>query len=347
MHSMPPLVTISSAGCGAAPLQLLLAVDQVLAHARDALARGVLQRDPGLVAQQPRDDLVEVRGRERRRVGEAAGHRERAGRRRRRGSSPARRRRGSRPLGELKHRTPARSRSPRSRRADVLGPVRELVQRALPGARVPEDRALGAADRLGRSRAPPRSAPARRSRARRRRRTRCRRARRRGRRSARARSAARATRSLPERGTVPRAKAGSPSARSPATSRHQPSVTMPASPRRFASVANSSPNTASVPPSVAITSTSPGAASASAREHRQVVVVRLHREGGAGHAHVGHHRADRGIDDGQCLVGVAERRHLDGEQAIDHARDRASSSSLRADGAHAVHETMRRDGDPP
>ena len=69
---------------------------------------------------------------------------------------------------------------------------------------------------------------------------------------------------VPERGSVPRAKAGSPSARRPATSRQKPSVTMPASPRRFASVANSSPNTASAPPSVAITSTSPGAAAASA-----------------------------------------------------------------------------------
>ena len=39
---------------------------------------------------------------------------------------------------------------------------------------------------------------------------------------------------------------------------------MPASPRRFASVANSSPNTASLPPSVATTSTSPGRAAASA-----------------------------------------------------------------------------------
>ena len=54
---------------------------------------------------------------------------------------------------------------------------------------------------------------------------------------------------VPERGVVPRANTGSPMARRPRRSRQKPSVTMPARPRRFASVANSSPNTARVPPS--------------------------------------------------------------------------------------------------
>jgi hypothetical protein len=69
---------------------------------------------------------------------------------------------------------------------------------------------------------------------------------------------------VPERGEVPRAKTGSPIARSPRRSRQKPSQTIPARPRRRASVAKSSPKTARVPPYVATTSTSPGAASASA-----------------------------------------------------------------------------------
>ena len=81
MHSMPPLVTISSSGAGPAALGLLLAVGQVLADARDPLDRRVLQRHAGLVAQQPLDDVVEHGGRERLRVGEAAHRRQHAGRR--------------------------------------------------------------------------------------------------------------------------------------------------------------------------------------------------------------------------------------------------------------------------
>src|SRR5688572_5050370 len=69
---------------------------------------------------------------------------------------------------------------------------------------------------------------------------------------------------VPDRGVVPRAYTGSPIWRRPRRSRQNPSATMPARPRRRASVANSSPNTARVPPFVAMTSTSPGSASASA-----------------------------------------------------------------------------------
>jgi hypothetical protein len=52
-------------------------------------------------------------------------------------------------------------------------------------------------------------------------------------------------------------------------------------------------------------------------EQRQVVVAGHDRERRAGEAHVRDHRPDRGIDHGQALVGVAERRHLDLQQAGD------------------------------
>ena len=62
------------------PLELLLAVEQVLAHAREALARRVLERDGRVVADHAGGDLVEHAGRERGRVREPAGHRQHAGR---------------------------------------------------------------------------------------------------------------------------------------------------------------------------------------------------------------------------------------------------------------------------
>jgi hypothetical protein len=63
---------------GAHALQRLLALGQVLAHARDPLHRRVLQRQPGLVAQHPRGDVAEHVGGERRRVREAARQRQHA-----------------------------------------------------------------------------------------------------------------------------------------------------------------------------------------------------------------------------------------------------------------------------
>ena len=81
MHSIPPLVTPSSAHSGRSALRRLDAVDQVLADARDALAGRVLERDPGLVAHEPLGDLDQQLGRERRRVREPARHPERARRR--------------------------------------------------------------------------------------------------------------------------------------------------------------------------------------------------------------------------------------------------------------------------
>ena len=122
---------------------------------------------------------------------------------------------------------------------------------------------------------------------------------------------------VPERGVVPRANAGRPICRSPRRSRQYPSATIPASPRRFASVANSSPNTARSPPFVAITSTSPGLASASAVITGRWSSVGDDRERRPGHPDVGDHRMERGIDDGQRLVGVRERRDVDREQPVD------------------------------
>ena len=148
-------------------------------------------------------------------------------------------------------------------RGDVLRVVGAVVQRRRRG---PSRRASRAPWRRSARRAParPRSARAGRSPRRRRRRRRCRRARRRRRRQRTGvRSGARET-VEPDAGIVPRANTGRPSARRPWTSRQRPSITTPASPRRRASVANSSPSTASRPPLVAITSTSPGSASASA-----------------------------------------------------------------------------------
>src|SRR5690349_606481 len=69
---------------------------------------------------------------------------------------------------------------------------------------------------------------------------------------------------VPDAGTVPHANTGSPRRRRPATSRHRPSITMPATPRRLASVANSSPATARRPPWLTTTSTSPGRAASRA-----------------------------------------------------------------------------------
>ena len=126
-----------------------------------------------------------------------------------------------------------------------------------------EDRPLAAADQLGglqRGRDPlgPRRSPGRR-----RRRTRCRRAPRRRRRR---RSSRRTRRARPSCPSAASCRARTPAARA-AQAAHVAAVAVgddAASPRRCASVANSSPNTARAPPFVAITSTSPGAASASA-----------------------------------------------------------------------------------
>ena len=80
MHSIPPLVTISSACSGRRPCSCSWRSIRYSRTLGDPLARRVLQRDGGVVAHEPRRDLVELVGRERRRVGEAAGHREHAGR---------------------------------------------------------------------------------------------------------------------------------------------------------------------------------------------------------------------------------------------------------------------------
>jgi hypothetical protein len=59
-----------------------------------------------------------------------------------------------------------------------------------------------------------------------------------------------------------------------------------------------------------------------------VVVLGEDRERRAGHADVGDHRADVRVEHGQRLVGVAQRRDLDRQQAphqvasvVSHARD--------------------------
>ena len=176
---------------------------------------------PGVVAQQPRDDLVELVGRERRRVGEAAGHREHA--RRRAGEdrgqlvAAAPRACGEPALARSQTSTRKPARSPRRGRARRRARRSSSARAASAAARVRrEDRALGAPDRLGgleRGRDP----RGRRdheavvvaehdvARARRRRRRR---------RPAR-RSGARDDGRARARGSVPRAKTGSPSARSP------------------------------------------------------------------------------------------------------------------------------------
>ena len=189
-----------------------------------------------------------------------------------------------------------RGRAPRRARRGSSG-------RAAP-RRAPAPR--GSRARCARSaRRPParrRSAAARRSAGRRRRRTRCRP----GNLDAAARivapNAARDT-VVPDRGVVPRANTGSPMRRRPRRSRQNPSATIPASPRRRASPANSSPKTARDPRwrrSRARRRARPGERG----HHRQMVVFGHDRERRTGHAHLGDHRPDRVIDHRQRLVGV-------------------------------------------
>ena len=167
------------AGVGPPPLRRLDAVEQVLAHAGQAGDRRVLHRHRRVVAQQPRGDRVELVRRERRRVGEAAGHRQHAGRAagedRRELLAAAQPGPPGEGVREVSHRPgrPSRLCLAAVERRDVLVVVGQAVQRL--AARLGgEDRALGAADRLGGRRAPPRSAPPSRSAARRRRRRRSR-----------------------------------------------------------------------------------------------------------------------------------------------------------------------------
>ena len=144
---------------GPPALEVLLAVEQVLAHARDALARRVLERDGRLVAQQPRDDLVEVAGRERLGIREAAGHRERA--RRRPGED--RRQLGGTPVlcaaRELKRRSqgcsPPRGRAPRCASPSWSARAASAGRRVYGGGSRPRR-----ARSPPRARARPRSAPA-------------------------------------------------------------------------------------------------------------------------------------------------------------------------------------------
>ena len=220
------------------------------------------------------------------RVGEAARQRQHA---RRRGSRRAPRRRAARAVREQVAPSQRASTSIEGKRALAAGverararPVGQLVQRARLARRL-EDRALGGGRSPRRSPAPPRSARAARSRSRRRRRTRCRRGatsmppKRTG-----ARSAARET-VEPEPGIVPRANAAGRAAQ-PVTSRQKPSVTTPpargAAPRsrtarrarRAAAVGGDHEHLA-------------GLGLGERAEHRQVVVVGLDGEGGAGEAH--------------------------------------------------------------
>src|SRR5215213_1207976 len=259
---------------GPPPLRPLLALEQVLAHAGDALARRVLERHAGVVAQELRHDLVEQLGRERRRVGEAARDREHPGRAagqdRRElrvaavARAPGERARPRARAGRRGHQTSNLSAlcSPRSSAATCSRqfvrswsaassrPTRSRIDRSL--RPIASAVSSAASKRSAGAIATPSSSPKTMSP---------------GATSTPPQltgsfSAGRAT-VEPERGIVPRAKTGSPSRRRPATSRQRPSITTPASPRRRASVANSSPSTATLPSPVTITSTSPAAASAS------------------------------------------------------------------------------------
>ena len=162
-------------------LQVLLALEQVLADARDALARRVLERDARVVAEQPRHDLVEHLGRERGRAREPAAHRQHAGRgagedRGQLGGALVERALRERPRPVARLSTVDIDLEPQAallsavQRRDVLGPVREVVQRARPRAASPR----ASHPRRGRCARPPRARPrsARRARSRRRRRRR-------------------------------------------------------------------------------------------------------------------------------------------------------------------------------
>ena len=180
MHSMPPLVTISSAALGPPALQLLLALDQVLAHARDPLARRVLQRDGRRPRARSRAAISSSSS-----VGNVAGFGNPPVIESTPGGLPARivgqlvAAAQARPAGER-----ARRSQPSTRKASALASPRSSAATcsawfvrscsASPRACAARIARSLRADRLRRSPAPPRSAAAGRSARRRRRRTRCR-----------------------------------------------------------------------------------------------------------------------------------------------------------------------------
>ena len=344
-------------------LQLLLAFDQVLAHARRS----------------PRTACTAAR---RRRPRARAARRSR--RPRRSGTSPGwgsrrswRARRAGCRRGSSVSSSPPRRRVRRAKacaksvidakgqraglaaveRGDMLVVVRQAVQRLAARLRG-EDRALAAPDQLGGLQRRRRSAPPRRSAGRRRRRTRCRP----GTTSTPpqtivAPGAARDT-VVPERGVVPRANTGSPMRAQAAHVAAEPVGDDPGqpAPARLAGeqlaedgarAAVGGDRRARRPAAAAASALITGRWSSSASD----------RERRPGHPHVGDHRADRRIDHRQRLVGVRERGHVDSQQPLDqvHAAEparRAATAQFRpapltiASTASTTSETRRQTPTP-
>ena len=317
MHSIPPLVTISSSTAGRRPCSCSWRSRRYSRTLGMPRARRVLQRD----ARRRRAAAAR-----RSRRARPSGTSPRSGSRRssrarpagcRRGSRSARRRRAGASGARTRPKSGIDPERQRARlaaveRRDVLGVVRQVVQRLAARLRG-EDRALAARDRLGgleRGRDPLRRRDQRR---RRRRRTRRRRVTPRRRRSATV---------APERGPRDRRarRAGSCRARTPAARRRRrprevaaaavdddPGEPAPprlgreqlAERRRAARRSRRSPARRRAPPRPARSCT--GRWSSSATTVNAGPAIRTS----------GHHRPHRGIDDRQRLVGVAQRGDVD------------------------------------
>ena len=163
---MPPLVTISSAGRGAAALQLAPGGRTGTRARSRSPAPGVYCSATAASSRTSRAAISSTSsGRERRRVREPAGHRQHAGRAAGEDRGRARRRRagacGGRRRREVRHRPGSASAlvSPAVERRDVLVVVGEVVQRLAAGLRRRGSRARRARSPR-RSRARPRSGSA-------------------------------------------------------------------------------------------------------------------------------------------------------------------------------------------
>ena len=171
-----------------------------------------------------------------------------------------------------------------------------------------------------------------RSTGRRRRRTRCRPGtprRRRRRSSPRAR---RARRVVPDRGVVPRANTGSPMRRRPA---HVAAEPVGDDPRQPAPARLAGEQLAEDRARPAVGGDHEHVARRGGRErahHRQMVVLGHDRERRPGHPHVGDHRAHRVIDHRQRLVGVRERGDVDSPAAA-RSGPRRRACQTRRDGS--------------
>jgi hypothetical protein len=94
-------------------------------------------------------------------------------------------------------------------------------------------------------------------------------------------------------------------------------MTMPASLRRAASVANSSPASARVPPSPVDDQHLPGLRLLKCLDNRQEVVPAAHGAGAADHLPEGGHGPQAGIHDPDVLVRVAQRRGVERGNSVE------------------------------